>query len=95
MLQTIATEPSRNPAGLILQFLQNGQTLQFATAAKWYPFGSNIQTQHDQFFNSCKGVKATDEINCDSFEILIAAGWSKLQVNQNQPTRVEDPTAAQ
>ena len=45
------------------------------------PLVPMVQSQHDQLFNICTGVKATDERNYNRFDILIAAGWIKLQVN--------------
>ncbi len=45
------------------------------------PLFPMVQSQHDQLFSICKGVKATDERNYNRFDILIAAGWIKLQVN--------------
>jgi len=59
------------------------------------PLFPMVQSQHDQLFSICKGVKATGERSYNRFDILIAAGWIKLQVNWNQPTRVDHPAAAQ
>jgi hypothetical protein len=38
------------------------------------------QSQQDPLFDSCKGVKATFEVNISRFDIFIAAGWSKLHL---------------